>query len=47
MEQYPEPERKNEYLRSLNKAYLKYKYDEGKIDRSDLEFADSIIEKIS
>lgn len=47
MEQYPEPERKNEYLRSLNKAYLKYKYDEGKIDRLDLEFADSIIEKIS
>ena len=47
MEQYPEPERKNEYLRSLNKAYLKYKYDERKIDRSDLEFADSIIEKIS
>ena len=28
MDQYPEPERKHEYLRNLNKAYLKYKYDE-------------------
>ena len=43
MDQYPEPERKHEYLRNLNKAYLKYKYDEGKISREDLEIADTII----
>ena len=45
MEQYPEPEKRNEYLKNLNKAYLKYKYDEGKIDREDLETADIIMEK--
>ena len=43
MDQYPEPERKHEYLRNLNKAYLKYKYDEGQISREDLEIADTII----
>ena len=44
-EKYSKIEDKEKYLRNLNKDYLKYKYEENKINFEDLQNINKILEK--